>query len=90
MTHQPLIDAVLSVAFHGGLGASDPDTGIALLAEAVGRPDPPAAWRDAIALAVHEGYLYDPVRLHQGALQCHWRLELTPKGVAAVRGQRKE
>jgi hypothetical protein len=85
-----LIDTVLSAAFHARLVAPDADSGITLLAEATRHDATPVAWHEAVARAVHEGYLYDPVRLSEGALQCHWRLELTPKGVAAVRGQRKE
>jgi len=39
---------------------------------------------DAVAACVREGLIYEPVRLPEGALQCHWHLELTPKGVAAA------
>ena len=42
-------------------------------------------FRDAVAACVRDGLIRDPVRLPEGALQCHWRLELTPKGVAAAR-----
>ena len=85
-----LTGAVLQVAFHQRIVAADDDTGIALLAVAAGREDAPEAWRNTIAAAVADGLLYDPVRLPEGALQCHWHLELTPKGVAAVRGLRKD
>ena len=40
---------------------------------------------DAVAACVREGLMREPVRLPEGALQCHWHLELTPKGVAAAR-----
>jgi hypothetical protein len=43
------------------------------------------AFRDAVAACVREGLIREPVRLPEGALQCHWHLELTPKGVAAAR-----
>ncbi len=43
------------------------------------------AFRDAVAMCLHEGLIHEPVRLPEGALQCYWHLELTPKGVAAVR-----
>jgi hypothetical protein len=36
--------------------------------------------RDAVAA----GLCPDPVRLPPGALQCHWRLELTPRGRATL------
>jgi hypothetical protein len=44
------------------------------------------AFCDAVATCVREGLVREPVRLPEGALQCHWHLELTPKGVEAARG----
>jgi hypothetical protein len=44
-----------------------------------------AAFSDAVAACLRDGLIRDPVRLPEGALQCHWHLELTPKGVAAAR-----
>ena len=44
-----------------------------------------AAFRDAVAACVRDGLVREPVRLPEGALQCHWHLELTPQGVAAAR-----
>jgi hypothetical protein len=43
------------------------------------------AFRDAIAICLRDGLIREPIRLPEGALQCHWHLELTPKGVAAAR-----
>jgi hypothetical protein len=43
------------------------------------------AFCDAVAACVREGLIDEPVRLPEGALQCHWHLELTPKGVEAAR-----
>ena len=40
---------------------------------------------DAVATCLREGLIREPVRLPDGTLQCHWHLELTPKGVAAAR-----
>jgi hypothetical protein len=40
---------------------------------------------NAVAESLREGLIQEPVRLPEGALQCHWHLELTPKGVAAAR-----
>jgi hypothetical protein len=40
---------------------------------------------DAIAVCLREGLVREPIRLPEGALQCHWHLELTPKGVEAAR-----
>ncbi len=43
------------------------------------------AFRDALDACLRDGLIREPVRLPEGALQCHWRLELTPAGVAAAR-----
>ena len=40
---------------------------------------------DAVADCLRAGLIREPIRLPEGALQCHWHLELTPKGVAAAR-----
>ena len=43
------------------------------------------AFCDAVAACLREGLVREPIRLPEGALQCHWHLELTPKGVEAAR-----
>jgi hypothetical protein len=43
------------------------------------------AFRDAVAGALRDGLIREPIRLPEGALQCHWQLELTPKGVEVTR-----
>jgi len=40
---------------------------------------------DAVAVCLHDGLIREPIRLPEGALQCHWHLELTPTGVEAAR-----
>jgi hypothetical protein len=45
------------------------------------------AFRNAVGACLREGLIYEPIRLPEGALQCHWRLELTPKGVEAAHKQ---
>jgi len=42
------------------------------------------AFCDAVAACLREGLVREPIRLPEGALQCHWHLELTPKGVEAA------
>jgi len=37
-----------------------------------------------VAACLRDGLIREPIRLPEGALQCHWHLELTPKGVAAA------
>jgi hypothetical protein len=43
------------------------------------------AFRNAVSACVRDGLICEPVRLPEGALQCHWRLELTTGGVTAAR-----
>jgi hypothetical protein len=40
---------------------------------------------DAVATCLRDGLIREPIRLPEGALQCHWHLELTPDGVKQVR-----
>ena len=44
------------------------------------------AFCEAVAGCLRDGLIREPIRLPEGALQCHWHLELTPKGVEAARG----
>ncbi len=48
------------------------------------------AFCDAVAACLRDGLIREPIRLPEGALQCHWHLELTPDGVAAARKQCKQ
>jgi hypothetical protein len=43
------------------------------------------AFCEAVAASLREGLVREPIRLPEGALQCHWHLELTPSGVAGAR-----
>jgi hypothetical protein len=42
------------------------------------------AFREAVAICLRDWLIHEPVRLPEGALQCHWHLELTPSGVAEL------
>ncbi len=42
----------------------------------------------AVARCLSLGLIRDPVRLSEGALQCHWHFELTPAGVEVAGGYR--
>jgi hypothetical protein len=47
-----------------------------------------ATFRDAIDACLRDGLIREPIRIEEGALQCHWKLELTPKGVEQARKQK--
>jgi hypothetical protein len=40
---------------------------------------------DTVAACLADGLIREPIRLPEGALQCHWHLELTPSGVREAR-----
>ena len=44
-----------------------------------------AGFHAAIKSLLARGLIRDPIRLPEGALQCHWHFELTPAGVTAAR-----
>ncbi len=48
------------------------------------------AFCDAVATCLRDGLIREPIRLPEGALQCHWHLELTPEGVEAARELTRE
>ena len=76
---------LLLAAFHESVVAPDAETGAARVAELSGQTKDAGAWLEVTAEAVGKGLVRDPVRLPQGALQCHWHLELTPAGVEVAR-----
>jgi len=55
------------------------DRFVALTGQAPTRQD----FADAVAALVADRLVFDPVRLPEGALQCHWHLEPTAAGRAA-------
>jgi hypothetical protein len=81
----PLLGLLLQLVFRQRITAPDGDAGLADLAAGIDRGASVDQWRTAVADALASGYVHDPVRLTAGALQCHWHLELTPKGVEAAR-----
>ena len=76
---------LMLVAFRHRIKEADIGAGIARFEAITGTSVDEGEFRAALARAVAAGDLLDPVRLPPGALQCHWHLELTPKGVGAVR-----
>jgi len=77
--------ALLRIGFHHRIVADNVEDGFARCAAAAGGTLTQAAFHDAIAHCLAAGLIREPVRLPEGSLQCHWRLELTPAGVAAAR-----
>jgi hypothetical protein len=80
------IATLLITAFHHNVVESNIEAGyerFQLLSDELSIPFD--AFCDAVAITLRDGLIHEPVRLPEGALQCHWHLELTPKGVEAAR-----
>ena len=76
---------LLTTAFRHVINEPNIEAGFARFAVLTGDALGYDAFRDAIAACLRDGLIREPVRLPEGALQCHWHLELTPQGVAAAR-----
>ena len=94
MTAPELRAALLRIVFEQPVIADTMEDGLDVLLRRLRRDLPHSAvdaavlHRAALAAAVQNivtaGLAYEPVRLPPGALQCHWHLELTARGQAAV------
>ncbi len=78
---------LLGVAFRNTVSEPNVEAGFERVRDLAGVPLDARAFHAALAECVRDGLVREPVRLPEGALQCHWRLELTPAGVAAARAQ---
>ncbi len=77
--------ALLIVAFRHVISESNIEAGYERFRTLATQPIDFDAFRDAVSQCQREGLIREPIRLPEGSLQCHWHLELTPKGVAAAR-----
>lgn len=76
---------LLTTAFHHSISEPNIEAGYAVFAAIVGEEIGLDGFCDAVAAAVRDGLIREPIRLPEGALQCHWHLELSPGGVAVAR-----
>jgi hypothetical protein len=76
---------LLTTAFRHQINEPNIEAGHARFIALVNRDIDIDAFHDAIAFCLRDGLIREPIRLPEGALQCHWHLELTPKGVATAR-----
>jgi hypothetical protein len=77
---------LLSAAHRHPLTAANADEAFLRVQEIAGTELDPAAFHAAVAEALAAGLICEPVVLPDGAMQCYWRLHLTPAGVARVAG----
>ena len=79
------LSALLRIGFRHAVSAPNAEAACEQVRALAGTPLDAADFHDTVAEALRRGLIREPVRLPEGALQCHWRLELTPDGVAAAR-----
>jgi hypothetical protein len=82
---ESLLPLLLEIGFRHFVSAPNAETAFEQIEALAGKSLDAAAFHEAIAEALTRGLIREPVRLPEGSLQCHWRLELTPRGVAAAR-----
>jgi len=76
---------LLLIAFRHSVTQPNVEAGFERIQAIAGGGLDSAVFHDALAFCLRDRLLHEPVRLPEGSLQCHWHLELTPKGVEAVR-----
>ena len=76
---------LIQVAFRHTIREPTPDAGFERFCQLSEGPFDARAFSAALAFCLREGLIRDPICLPEGALHCHWRLELTPKGLLAAR-----
>jgi hypothetical protein len=77
---------LLTTAFRHRISEPNIEAGFDRFAELTAAAIDGDEFRDSVAACLRDGLIREPVRLPEGALQCHWHLELTPAGVEAARG----
>src|SRR3954451_5853482 len=85
MHEMDVLGLLLTTAFRHTINEPNIEAGFARFTALAGEGVSYAAFCDAVAAALRDGLIREPIRLPEGALQCHWHLELTPKGVEAAR-----
>ena len=76
---------LLRTAFQHPITETNAEAGVARIQELTGQVCPDHVLHQGLADCLRDGLIHEPIRLPAGALQCHWRLELTARGVLAAR-----
>ena len=80
-----VVALLLTTSFRHVINEPNIESGYARFNEVAAEPIDETAFRNAVAAALRDKLIREPIRLPEGALQCHWHLELTPKGVELAR-----
>jgi hypothetical protein len=76
---------LLTTAFRNVINEPNIEAGYTRFAALIDHDVSYEAFCDAVAACLRDRLIHEPVRLPEGALQCHWHLELTPSGAAMAR-----
>jgi hypothetical protein len=80
-----VIDTLLVTAFRNRIREPNIEAGFETFRSVADQPLTYEAFTIAMTCCLRRGLIREPIRLPEGALQCHWQLELTPTGVTAAR-----
>lgn len=81
---------LLATAFRHVINEANIEAGFERFAALTGGALSYDAFCEAVAACLRDVLIREPIRLPEGALQCHWHLELTPMGVAVARALLRE
>lgn len=76
---------ILRVLWRGAITADNAEAGFARIHALTNTPPTDTPLAAAITTCLAKQLIHDPVRLQEGALHCHWTLELTATGLIAAR-----
>ena len=79
------LQTLIAVAFHNRILAPNLEEAYLQFSKISPRVMSLDAFSAAVRICLQCGLIREPIRLPEGALQCHWHLELTPAGVTAAR-----
>jgi hypothetical protein len=83
--HETATDLIVRTAFRHRIIEPNVESGFSRFAELTDHVLKEAEFHKAVFDCLARRLIHDPVRLGEGALQCHWHLELTPAGVGVAR-----
>lgn len=76
---------LLTIAFRHTISEPNIEAGFERFQSLAGSSVDYQTFCDAVAACLRHDLIREPVRLPEGSLQCHWHLELTPRGTDTAR-----
>jgi hypothetical protein len=79
------VEFLVSTALRHSIDEANVEAGFERFEAITGRVIGFQEFRDTVDACLRESLIKEPIRLSERALQCRWRLELTPHGIAVAR-----